>query len=57
MNPEYDFADENEVTNEKQADEQSTGDHEDSDEEGVQGPPPPTDCWRSGSGISRNWKQ
>ena len=42
MNPEYDFADENEVTNEKQADEQSTGDHEDSDEEGVQGPPPPT---------------
>ena len=40
MNPEYDFADENEVTNEKQADEQSTGDHEDSDGEGIQGPPP-----------------
>jgi hypothetical protein len=31
MNPEYDFADENEAKNEKQADEQSTGDHEDSD--------------------------
>ena len=46
MNPEYDFADENEVTNEKQADEQSTGDHEDSDEEGVQGPPPPTEFKR-----------
>jgi len=47
MNPEYDFADGNEVTNEKQADEQSTGDHEDSDdEEGVHGPPPPTEFKR-----------
>ena len=60
MNPEYDFADENEVTNEKQADEQSTGDHEDSDGEGIQGPPPQPsskDCWRCGLGISRNWEQ
>ena len=46
MNPEYDFADENEATNEKQADEQSTGDHEDSDGEGIQGPPPPTEFKR-----------
>ena len=46
MNPEYDFADDNKVTNEKQADEQSTGDHEDSEEEGVQGPPPPTEFKR-----------
>ena len=46
MNPEYDFADGNEVTNEKQADEQSTGDHEDSDGEGLQGPPPPTEFKR-----------
>jgi hypothetical protein len=44
MNPEYDFADEPEATNEKQADDQSTGDH--SDEEGVQGPPPPTEFKR-----------
>jgi hypothetical protein len=46
MNPEYDFADEPNATNEKQADDQSTGDHEDSDEEGVQGPPPPTEFKR-----------
>ena len=46
MNPEYDFADEPNVTNENQADDQSTGDHEDSDEEGVQGPPPPTEFKR-----------
>ena len=47
MNPEYDFADEHDATNEKQAeDDQSTGDHEDSDEEGVQGPPPPTEFKR-----------
>ena len=47
-----DFADDNEVTNEKQADEQSTGDHEDSDEEGVQGPPHPTDEFkRLGQGL------
>ena len=38
--------DEPEATNEKQADDQSTGDHEDSDEEGVQGPPPPTEFKR-----------
>ena len=56
MNAEYDFAEENEATNEKQADEQSTGDHEDSDGEGIQGPlpqPSSKDCWRCGS----NWKQ
>ena len=29
------------ATNERQADDQSTGDHENSDDEGVQGPPPP----------------
>ena len=46
MNPEYDFADEHDATNEKQADDPSTGDHEDSDEEGVQGPPPPTEFKR-----------
>jgi hypothetical protein len=46
MNPEYDFADEPNATNEKRADDQSTGDHEDSDEEGVQGPPPPTEFKR-----------
>ena len=46
MNPEYDFADESDTTNEKQADDQSTGDHEDSDEEGVQGPPSPTEFKR-----------
>ncbi len=46
MNPEYDFADEPDATNEKQADDQSTGDHEDSDEKGVQGPPPPTEFKR-----------
>jgi hypothetical protein len=46
MNPGYDFADEPEATNEKQADDQSTGDHEDSDEEGVQGPPSPTEFKR-----------
>jgi hypothetical protein len=34
------------TTNEKQADDQSTGDHEDSDEEGVQDPPPPTEFKR-----------
>ena len=44
MNP--DFADEPNTTNENQADDQSTGDHEDSDEEGVQGPPPPTEFKR-----------
>jgi hypothetical protein len=48
MNPEYDFADEPNVTNENQADDQSTGDHEDSDEEGVQ----PTQ--RSVLGIKKN---
>ena len=46
MNAEYDFADENENTNEKPADEQSTGDHEDSDGEGIQSPPPPTELKR-----------
>jgi hypothetical protein len=46
MNPEYDFADEHEATNEKQADDQFTGDHEDSDEEDVKGPPPPTEFKR-----------
>ena len=46
MNAEYDFADENENTTEKPADEQSTSDHEDSDGEGIQGPPPPTEFKR-----------
>ena len=53
MNPEYDFADENEATNEKQADEQSTGDHEDSDGEGIQGPPPPTAV----GGVSQGFRE
>jgi hypothetical protein len=46
MNPEYDFVDKHDATNEKQADDESTGDHEDSDEEGFQGPPPPTEFKR-----------
>ena len=40
INPEYDFADDNEASNDKQADDQSMGDHEYSDGEGIQGPPP-----------------
>ena len=46
LNAEYDFADENENTNEKTVDEQSTGDHEDSDGEGIQGPPRPAEFKR-----------
>ena len=58
MNPEYDFADENEATNEKQADEQSTGDHEDSDDgEGIQGPPPPTEFKRLLEGWARDFEK
>ena len=40
INPDHDFADDNEASNDKQADEQSSGDHEDSDGDGIQGPPP-----------------
>ncbi len=57
MNPEYDFADEQYATNEKQADDQSTGDHEDSDEEGVQGPPPPTEFKRLLEEWTRDFKK
>ena len=46
MSAEYDFADEKENTNEIPVDEQSTGDHEDSDGDGIQGPPPPTEFKR-----------
>ena len=46
MNAEYDFADEKENTNENPVDEQSTGDHDDSDGDGIQGPPPPTEFKR-----------
>ena len=46
MNAEYDFADEKENTNENPVDEQSTGDHEDSDGDGIQGSPPPTEFKR-----------
>ena len=61
MNHEYDFANnDNEASNDKQADEQSMGDHEDSDGEGIQGPPPQTEFKRlleGGPGISRSWKR
>jgi hypothetical protein len=57
MNPEYDFADDNEATNEQQADEQSTGDHEYSDGEGIQGPPPPTEFKRLLEGWARDFEK
>ena len=46
MNPEYDFADEHDATIEKQADDPSTGDHEESDDDGFQGPSPLTEFKR-----------
>ena len=46
MSAEFDFADEKENTNEIPVDEQSTGDNEDSDGDGIQGPPPPTEFKR-----------
>ena len=57
MNPEYDFADDNEATNEQQADEQSTGDNEYSDGEGIQGPPPPTEFKRLLEGWARDFEK